>query len=163
MVKVSSIAGAMALLGLLMGAAAGLDYLPPAVGAGQGYAVDRQTGMALAGHDPVSYHLPEGPSLGFPDHELIWAGVAWRFTSAANRRAFQDHPDRYAPRLAGHDAAAVAAGEAVDADPTLFVLRDGRLYLFRSEASRTRFLAEPDLAARAEARWPAVSRTVARP
>jgi hypothetical protein len=44
----------------------------------------------------------------------------------------------------------------------VFALRDGRLYVFRDKGSRLRFLADPALAGRAEARWPALRRGLVR-
>ena len=48
------------------------------------------------------------------------------------------------------------------ADPTLFAIRDGRLYVFRGERSRARFKADESLAGKAEARWPELRRDLVR-
>ena len=82
--------------------------------------------------------------------------------AAANREAFARDPEIYAPRIGGYDAGAAAEGRLVAADPTLFAIRDGRLYLFRDERSRARFLADASLAGKAEARWPELKRDLVR-
>lgn len=125
----------------------------PAAG---GPAATRLGLLGLRGFDPVSYFLDGGPRPGSDRFELSWGGRAWRFASAADRAAFRDDPAVYAPRLGGHDAAGVLDGRIVDADPTVFALVGDRLYLFRDAGRRARFLADPGLAATAEAAWPAL-------
>lgn len=110
--------------------------------------------IALSGYDPVSYFLPGGPQPGSARFEADWDGRVWRFALEANRAAFRRDPGIYAPRLGGFDAAAILERRLVDADPTVFALIDGRLYLFRDTARRSRFVADPGLARKAEEIWP---------
>ena len=105
-----------------------LDGLPPVVGASEVFVADERSGFGLRGFDPVSYFLSPMPLPGREGVELIWRGVAWRFASEANREAFARDPEVYAPRIGGYDAGAAAEGRLVAADPTLFAIRDGRLY-----------------------------------
>ena len=108
--------------------------------------------------------LPEAP-IPLPGREgveLIWRGVAWRFASEANREAFARDPESTRREFGGYDAGAAAEGRLVAADPTLFAIRDGRLYLFRGERSRARFEADASLAGKAEARWPELKRDLVR-
>lgn len=129
-----------------------LALLPPILGATELYVSDRRSGLALEGYDALSYQLDEQPRAGHPDHEYLWQGLAWRFASAANRAAFVRDPDAFAPRLGGYDAERLANDVPVAGDPRIFVLRGGKLYLFHTQESRRRFLAD-DLAGRAEAGW----------
>lgn len=119
-------------------------------------------GLALRGFDAVSYFLPDGPQAGSPAHEIAWRGRGWRFASASNRAAFARDPEVYAPRLGGHDPVGVLEGRIVDADPLVFALFEGRLYLFRDSARRDRMIAglaeEPGLIVRAESLWPKLDR-----
>jgi YHS domain-containing protein len=112
--------------------------------------------LTLNGFDPVTYFLDDGPRPGTARYELSWGGRVWRFSSGANRAAFRDDPEAYAPRLGGYDAAGILEGRLVDADPMVFAVIGDRLYLFRDAARRARFLAEPGLAGQAEAAWPAL-------
>lgn len=114
--------------------------------------------LALNGYDPVSYFLPDGPQAGSSRFEAQWDGRAWRFALDANRAAFLRDPTVYAPRLGGYDAAGILDRRIVDADPAVFALVDGRLYLFRDSKRRERFLADPALARQAEAIWPSLTR-----
>lgn len=116
--------------------------------------------LALRGYDAVSYFLPGGPVAGSERFELPWRGRAWRFASAGNRAAFAAGPEAYAPRLDGNDPVGVLDGRLVDADPLVFALLRGRLYLFRDAERRARLIADPGLADRAEARWPDLARLI---
>ncbi|HEX8664845.1 MAG TPA: YHS domain-containing (seleno)protein [Beijerinckiaceae bacterium] len=139
-----------------------LEALPPVVGATQAFVSDARSGFGLSGFDPVSYFSDPAPVAGREGIELIWGGLAWRFASHANREAFARDPEVYAPRIGGYDPAAAAQGRLVAGDPAVFAVRDGRLYVFRDKGSRTRFLADPALAEKAEARWPALKRDLVR-
>ena len=125
----------------------------PLVGLTEIFHRDEATGFVLAGFDPVTYLLPLGPQPGRSDIETIWSGVAWRFVSEANRAAFEANPAVYAPRLGAYDAEAISRGRIVDANPLLYLVHEGRLYIFRNDASRARFLADPTIAATSEGRW----------
>lgn len=114
--------------------------------------------IALSGNDPVSYFLPEGPRPGSPRFEADWDGRVFRFATEANLAVFWRDPGVYAPRLGGFDAEAVLDGRLADADPKVFALVEGRLYLFRDAARRARFLADPALARKAEEIWPTLGR-----
>jgi hypothetical protein len=152
--RIPSVAVLAALLGAVpAGRADPAAGLPGLVGASERFQHDGPTGLALAGFDPVSYHLPGGPRAGRAEHQLVWAGAAWRFAGAANRAAFAADPVSFAPQVGGYDAEAASRGRLVDADPTIFVVREGRLYVFRTEAARAGFLADPTLAARSHEGW----------
>jgi YHS domain-containing protein len=114
---------------------------------------DELTGLALSGLDPVTFFLPDGPKPGRTELQVVWAGVAWRFASEANKAAFVASPDAYAPRIGGYDALAASQMRIVNASPAFHAVRDGRLYLFRSEDSRARFLADASIPARSEEAW----------
>lgn len=123
---------------------------------------DIHSGLALSGFDPVAYFLGDTAVPGRPEYELSHDGAIWRFASAANRDAFRESPQIYTPRFAAFDASAVAEGRAVDADPRRFAVIGSRLYFFRNEENRRRFLAEVSLRAKAQERWPVVTTLVAR-
>jgi hypothetical protein len=137
--------------------------LPTVVGAADIYASDTASGLALGGFDPVTYFLPQGPQPGRAGLETLWGGVAWRFSSEANLAAFKANPAAYAPRVGGYDAQAAALGRVVDSRPDIYLVRNDRLYLFRTDAGRARFLADPTLAARSEEAWLTLRAGLVRP
>jgi hypothetical protein len=138
---------------------AGLPELPRL---GEAMLRDENSGLALQGFDPVAYFLGDAAVPGLPEFELVHEGLAWRFASAANRDAFLEAPQVYTPRFAGFDASGVADGRVVDADPRRFAVIGSRLYLFRNEENRRRFLAEQTLRTKAQERWSTVAELFAR-
>jgi len=123
--------------------------------------VDRHTGLALYGFDPVAYFTEVTAVAGLPEFELSFAGAVWRFRNEGNRAAFADRPDVYMPRFGGYDALAVARGVAVPGNPRYWLVTDQRLYLFESPAARAAFAADPQtVLAAAQARWPQVLETL---
>ncbi|PZO04529.1 MAG: hypothetical protein DCF30_00100 [Hyphomicrobiales bacterium] len=124
--------------------------------------LDPQAGFALQGYDPVAYRLEKRAVAGSPAYETVHNGAAWRFVSAANRAAFLDAPEVYEPAFAGFDASAVADGRAVDADPRQFAIIGSRLFLFRTQVNRRRFVDDSGLLTLADSQWNDVSRSIAR-
>lgn len=142
-------------------AAARMDgWSLPRIGTGERFLVDALSGVALRGFDPVAYFETREARSGLAIHEALWSGVAWRFVSQANKAAFEQHPDVYQPRFGGHDADAAGRGLVVEADPTIFALADERLYFFRSQEAKQRFLADRNAAVRAERSWSVLERSL---
>ncbi|WP_375458102.1 YHS domain-containing (seleno)protein [uncultured Enterovirga sp.] len=141
-------------MALLAPVAAGAAHIFPfVVGTTELIDTDRRSGLALSGYDPVAYQADGRALPGVAAHEEVFAGVAWRFSSGANRAAFLRDPSAFLPRIGGYDAIAAAGGRVVSADPLLFALREGRLYLFRTEEGRRRFLADDGGPAASERGW----------
>lgn len=119
---------------------------------------DPLTGIAIGGWDPVSYFTESEPQMGRGDFELVWSGVPWHFSSAANMEVFRRAPEIYAPQYGGHGAMGVARGYVSDGNPRIYTVFKQRLYLFYSPANREAFLAAPDAAAGEGAeRWQTLS------
>jgi hypothetical protein len=119
--------------------------------------VDRNSGLAISGFDPVAYFTDAKPLPGKTEYEQRVAGAVWRFRSAGNRAAFKADPDVYMPRFGGYDPVGVARGVAVPGNPMLWVISDDRLYLFYSAETRAEFASGRDRTIEAADRgWPAV-------
>ena len=125
--------------------------------------VNRHTGLAIDGFDPVAYFVNAAPKTGRAELELRHGGAIWRFRNEGNRAAFAADPAIYAPRFGGYDPMAVARGAAAAGHPALWLISDKRLYLFYSDQARAAFAKDPDSAiGAAERHWPDVQRTLAR-
>ena len=119
------------------------------------YGANGVSGVALSGFDPVSYFLPGAePEGGRSGIEWRYAGVDWRFANRGNREAFRRDTAVYLPRCGGFDPVSVVAGRLVAADPLVYALVAGRLYLFRDAGRRG--MANANLLAEAERRYPAL-------
>ena len=146
-----------AALGLALAVWGGLLFVPAGAATTQRLVVDRHTGLALYGFDPVAYFTDAKPLTGRPQFELWLAGATWRFRNEGNRAAFADRPDVYMPGFGGYDPLSVARGVAVPGSPRYWLVSRERLYLFESDRARDAFAADPGKAlAAAQAQWPQV-------
>jgi hypothetical protein len=119
--------------------------------------VDRTSGLAIYGFDPVAYFSESKPVQGLEAFELIFEGAVWRFRNAGDRAAFIADPDVYAPQFGGYDPLYVAGGRTVAGHPEIWLVRAQRLYLFSTEKSRADFIrTAPSLLVDAWQRWPAL-------
>lgn len=71
---------------------------------------DPRSGMAIGGHDPISYFEFQKRMNGNDDFQLVWHGVAWRFNTSGNMKMFKKSPSSYAPAYAGYDPYSVSQG-----------------------------------------------------
>ena len=123
--------------------------------------VNRHTGLAIHGFDPVAYFTDAKATIGREELELSLGGVVWRFRNLGNRAVFAEHPDIYMPRFGGYDPVALARGVATPGHPHLWLVADNRLYLFHSFDAQSTFAADPSRAvAAAEAGWTGVLDTL---
>lgn len=153
------VTGLYAGVALLIAAAGG----PSQAATTERVVIDRHSGLAIHGFDPVAYFVEKAPHEGSGDYEIAWQGATWRFQSEGNRAAFMAHPEVYGPRFGGHDPVAVARGAAVAGDPGLWLVHGERLYMFHSQASLDAFARAPEPAiAAADAAWPGLERTLAK-
>jgi hypothetical protein len=124
--------------------------------------VDWHTGLAIGGYDPVAYFTDGKPMLGSADVELRDGGAVWRFRNIGNRDAFAAHAEVYKPQFGGYDPLGVAQGVAVPGNPTVWVIRGERLFLFYDGVRREKFSADPErMIASAERKWPGVAQALA--
>jgi hypothetical protein len=124
--------------------------------------VNRFSGLAIEGFDPVAYFVDRQPVLGLPDFEAAEAGAVWRFHNEGNRASFVAHPDVYGPQFGGYDPIDVARGVAFAGNPRFWIISGERLYLFGLEAHRDAFAADPErYLPQAHARWPQLEQGLA--
>jgi hypothetical protein len=125
--------------------------------------VNRHTGLAIEGYDPVAYFADASAEPGLPEFEASEAGAVWRFRNEGNRASFVAHPEIYGPQFGGYDPIDLARGVTYAGNPRLWLIVKQRLYLFGREANRDAFAADPARILRsAKARWPALEQDLAR-
>jgi hypothetical protein len=148
----------ISLLAVLAGLSlAALACLPPAAHAAttERVVVNRYTGLAIEGFDPVAYFVDGRASVGLPEFEASAAGAVWRFRNEGNRASFAAHPDIYGPQFGGYDPVDLARGVTVAGNPRFWLVSGQRLYLFSREHNRDAFAADPARSLReAKSRWP---------
>ena len=148
-----------ALVGVVLALTAGIAACRAAVT--ERIVVDRHTGLAIGGYDPVAYFTDGKQMLGSADFELRSEGVIWRFRNIGNRAAFADNPDVYMPQFGGYDPLGVARGVAVAGNPKLWLIVKERLFLFYNQAWLEKFAANQDRTiGEADRKWPDVLATL---
>lgn len=102
---------------------------PLAAQAGHGSVNVNDAGLAMQGYDPVAYFMESKPVKGSATHAMTHGGATYHFASAAHKEAFAANPAKFLPVYGGYCAMGVAIGKKLDADPTLWRVVDGKLYL----------------------------------
>lgn len=111
--------------------------------------------LAVAGYDPVAYFTDGRPVKGSAKVTLVHQGVTWRFANENNRALFVASPEKYAPQYGGHCAWAVSQGYTASADPTVWKVVGGKLYLnYNASVGRTWEKNPTQNIQRADANWP---------
>jgi len=97
-----------------------------------------ETGFAVSGYDVVAYFGLEQSAVGTPQPEGVkgnktitaeYNGATFAFSTEGNRDAFLRDPAKFAPQFDGHCAYGVSKGGKVPANPNLWRIVDGKLYL----------------------------------
>jgi hypothetical protein len=124
--------------------------------------VNRFSGLAIEGFDPVAYFVDRRAVIGFQDFEASEAGAVWRFRNDSNRASFVARPDIYGPQFGGYDPIDLARGVAVAGNPRFWLVSGERLYLFGREQNRDAFAADPQHFYReASSHWPDLEQNLA--
>lgn len=114
--KKTLVVAALALLGAVAAAPVfGMDYTHSTPGIG--------------GYDPVAYFTEGKPVRGNGYHVTEHQGVTYAFANGDNKEAFEANPQRYVPAYGGYCAYGVAVGKKFVADPEVWEIVEGRLYL----------------------------------
>jgi YHS domain-containing protein len=141
---------------LLAYAVAALLLLATTAWAGEFYEKD---GVAIKGYDPVAYFTESKAVAGTPEHTAEYKGSTFRFASKENRDAFVAEPEKYAPQYGGFCAFGAAGGYKAKIDPAAFTVVDEKLYLNYDARVQKMWAKDiPGFVAKADAKWPEVSR-----
>ncbi|MCK1362794.1 YHS domain-containing (seleno)protein [Bradyrhizobium sp. 199] len=151
----------IALIGLLVCLLSGIwiagSALPAVAATTERIVVNRFTGVAIEGFDPVAYFVDGGAAQGTAEFEANLWGAVWRFRNEGNRASFLAHPEIYGPQFGGYDPADIARGVTNAGNPRFFAIVAQRLYLFSRETNRDAFAADPErFLYEVGKRWPAL-------
>lgn len=151
----------IALIGLLVCLLSGISLacsgLPAAAATTERVVVNRFTGVAIEGFDPVAYFVDGRAVRGTAEFEANLWGAVWRFRNEGNRASFLAYPEIYGPQFGGYDPADIARGVTIAGNPRFFAIVAQRLYLFSRETNRDVFAADPErFLYEVGKRWPAL-------
>ena len=85
--------------------------------------------VGVQGYDLVSYHTGSKPLPGNGNHVATHNGVNYLFANDANKTTFEKNPAKYLPAYGGYCAYGAAVGKKFIADPNVWEVVDGKLYL----------------------------------
>lgn len=83
----------------------------------------------ISGYDPVAYFTDGKPMRGSGYHVAEFDGVTYAFASSEHKDMFTANPEKYVPVYGGYCAYGVAVGKKFVADPEVWKVVDGKLYL----------------------------------
>jgi YHS domain-containing protein len=99
--------------------------------------------VALKGYDPVSYFTDGKPEKGSQDFTFAFDDTTYWFKSAEHRDKFAADPEKYAPQFDGYCAMQLSRGIKTEADPEVWTITDGKLYLFSKKFAIPKFAEAP--------------------
>ncbi len=89
----------------------------------------RYSTPGISGYDPEAYFTDGKPVRGSGYHVTVVDGVTYVFSNAEHRKMFEADPQKYLPAYGGYCAYGVAVGKKFVADPEVWKIVQGKLYL----------------------------------
>jgi hypothetical protein len=128
---------------------------PPPVPAAKTLVLVDDDGVGLGGHDPVAYLVDLEAVPGDAEHVLAHGGARYRFMSADHKSTFEADPDRHVPLYGGYCAFAASQNQLSEADPAVFQVIHGQLFVFTDASYKAQFNQDvPGNKAKADQFWP---------
>lgn len=110
---------------------------------------------AISGYDAVAYFTQGKPVKGSDEFTFDYLQATWKFSSQEHLELFKQDPTAYAPQYGGYCAYAIANGDTASAEPDLWTIVDGKLYLNYSKRINARWSADiPGFIQKADKEWP---------
>ncbi|HBS36642.1 MAG TPA: hypothetical protein DEA50_16445 [Parvularcula sp.] len=114
----------------------------------------RSGDRANEGYDVTAYFTQGAARPGAAEVESSWKSAIWRFENAEARAKFETAPEAFAPQFGGYCTNAMSMKKIVPANPAVWRIKDGKLYLFAAKAGAVKFDKDPDaMIAKAGAYW----------
>ena len=118
--------------------------------------------LALHGIDTVAFIKTGNRIQGAAKFTAVHDGVAYYFSTQKNLDSFKAAPTRFLPQNGGFCTFGVSVGKKFDGDPRWADVRNGKLYVFLSEAIFNAYQKDPEGAiAKAESNWKKIRHTAA--
>lgn len=115
---------------------------------------------AISGYDLVSYHQDSGPVRGTGFHAHEHDGATFLFSSKENLEAFKQNPEKYLPAYNGYCAYGAALGKKFNADPAVYEIVDGTLYLNLDASIQEKWAEDiPGHIAKGDKHWEKISKS----
>ncbi|MEL6227090.1 MAG: YHS domain-containing (seleno)protein [Pseudomonadota bacterium] len=105
--------------------------------------------LVIRGYDTTAYFTKGGVRSGSPTHEVRWKGATWRFATATDAAKFRANPTAFAPQFGGYCTGGLSQRHVVTANPRIWRIHRGKLYMFAAQAGGRRFDKNPAAVIRA--------------
>lgn len=121
--------------------------------------------IALQGYSPVSYLDLGLAQRGSKQYKSVYQGISYYLTSAEQKAAFEENPNKYMPQYGGFCAFGIYAGAKFRVDPNKFLVSNGKYYLFLNDLevdAKQLWIGESDqakLERMADTNWEKLSKT----
>ncbi|HSG30854.1 MAG TPA: YHS domain-containing (seleno)protein [Thermodesulfobacteriota bacterium] len=111
--------------------------------------------VGVNGYDLVTYQTDKRPLRGNGNYVATHNGVTYLFTSEENKNTFTKNPDKYLPAYGGWCAFGVSVGKKFSADPEVWEVVDGKLYMNLDNGIKTMWIKDiPGNIKKANNHWP---------
>ncbi len=110
--------------------------------------------VMLFGQDVVAYFADGTNKQGTPAIKSVYKGVTFRFATVEHKTQFDQAPEKYIPQYGGYCANGIVYGIPWGGDADVWMIRDGKLYIFGGKGSRDAFMLDvPKNTALADKYW----------
>lgn len=114
------------------------------------------TAIAIQGYDPVAYHTKGRPQEGYSNIMYKTKHMNWHFCSEENRRLFIEDKKKYMPAYNGYCSYCMYHyGAKKGADPHVWLMKDGRVFLFSNEQRKEEWEVDPENIKKGDENWKA--------
>jgi YHS domain-containing protein len=108
----------------------------------------------LSGYDPVAYFTDGKAVRGSGFHVTVQNGVTYAFASDEHKTLFKKSPEKFLPVYGGYCAYGVALGKKFVADPEIWKIVGGKLYLNLDKSIQQKWEKDiPGYIIKAEKNW----------
>jgi hypothetical protein len=119
-----------------------------------------KTGHALRGYDTTAYFKTGTPTDGTDSTTVDWKGAKWRFATTKDAALFLANPNDFAPQFGGYCTRAMSLQKEVPADPEVWRIHNGKLYVFYARKGGEIFdKGRDDMIALAQTHWDTLTLT----
>jgi YHS domain-containing protein len=106
--------------------------------------LEKQVPLALEGYDVITYFNLTGAKLGLDSYQAVYDGKRYLFSNENNQQKFAKDPLRYLPQFDGLCAHSVSIQKDMLANPTIYTLKENKLYMFSNEDARKQWSLDPN-------------------
>ncbi|MBU3016513.1 hypothetical protein KO519_02180 [Paraglaciecola agarilytica] len=102
--------------------------------------IEKQAALALQGFDPTTYFNLSGATQGKTAFQALYMGERYLFANAENQQKFANNPAQFLPQFGALCAHSLVMEKDVIADPSIYTIEEGKLYMFVSQEAKTEWM-----------------------